>query len=64
MTGRLSGAGDSITEKTWSQTGPGTSTVAARRLAGVDSVIARVAADLVARIRQLTIDINERRSQL
>jgi transposase len=38
--------------------------VAADRLAGLDSVIARVAADLVARIRQLTIDINELRSQL
>jgi transposase len=38
--------------------------IAARRLAGLDSVIARVAADLVARIRQLTIDINELRAEL
>jgi transposase len=38
--------------------------IAARRLAGLDSVIARVAADLVTRIRQLTIDINALRAEL
>ena len=38
--------------------------VAAHRLADDDSVIARIAADLVARIRQLTIDINRLRDEL
>jgi len=38
--------------------------IAAGRLAGLDSVIARIAADLVERIRQLTIDINELRVEL
>jgi transposase len=37
---------------------------AAGRLAGLDSVIGRVAADLVARIRQLTLDINALRAEL
>lgn len=38
--------------------------VAAERLAGLDSVIARIATDLVERIRQLTVDINQLRSEL
>jgi len=38
--------------------------VAAGRLATLDSVIARIAADLVERIRQLTVDINELRVEL
>lgn len=38
--------------------------VAAHRLADDDSVIVRIAADLVARIRQLTIDINRPRDEL
>ena len=38
--------------------------IAAGRLAGLDSVIARIAADLVIRIRQLTIDINNMRAEL
>lgn len=38
--------------------------IAARRLAGLDTVIARIAADLVDRIRQLTVDINELRVEL
>jgi len=38
--------------------------IAADRLARLDSVIARIAADLVRRIRQLTIEINELRVEL
>lgn len=38
--------------------------IAARRLAPRDTVIARIAADLVERIRQLTVDINELRQEL
>lgn len=38
--------------------------IAARRLASLDTVIARVAADLVERIRQLTVDINQLRVEL
>lgn len=38
--------------------------IAAERLAGLNSVIARIAAELVERIRQLTIDINELRVEL
>jgi len=38
--------------------------ITAARLAGLDSVIARIAADLVARIRQLTVDINDLRVEL
>ena len=43
---------------------PRVSPAAAHRLADDDSVIARIAADLVARIRQLTIDINRLRDEL
>jgi len=38
--------------------------IAARRLASLDTVIARIAADLVERIRQLTSNINELRAEL
>jgi len=38
--------------------------IAAGRLAGLDTVVARVAADLVGRIRRLTVDINELRAEL
>ncbi len=38
--------------------------IAAGRLATLDMVIARIAADLVERIRQLTVDINELRVEL
>src|SRR5215213_4562918 len=38
--------------------------IAARRLATLDSVIARIATDLVERIRQLTADINQLRVEL
>ncbi len=38
--------------------------IAARRLAPLDSVIGRIAADLVERIRQLTVDINQLRAEL
>lgn len=38
--------------------------IAAARLSGSDTVIARVAAELVERVRQLTIDINALRAEL
>jgi transposase len=38
--------------------------IAAGRLAGFDTVIARIAGDLIERIRRLTIDINELRAEL
>ncbi|WP_367281774.1 transposase [Ilumatobacter sp.] len=38
--------------------------IAAERLADIDTVIARIAADLVERIRQLTVDINSLRIEL
>jgi transposase len=38
--------------------------IAAERLAGLDTVIARIGADLVERIRQLTVDINQLRNEL
>jgi transposase len=38
--------------------------IAAERLAGLNSVVARIAADLVERIRQLTVDINQLRAEL
>jgi transposase len=38
--------------------------ITAERLAGLHTVIARIAADLVERIRQLTVDINQLRNEL
>jgi transposase len=38
--------------------------IAAGRLVGLDSVLARIAVDLVERIRQLTVDINQLRGEL
>jgi transposase len=38
--------------------------IAAERLAGLDTVIANIATDLVERIRQLTVDINQLRNDL
>jgi transposase len=38
--------------------------IAASRLASLDTVIARIAADLVERIQQLTLNINELRTKL